>query len=66
MNFLDSTFLSGINTVSGSLRNANLQVRSEPPNPTNLVCPWNNTTITPDLTRTPFEIGCACPGDTGQ
>jgi len=56
-NFLDSTYLSGINTVSSSLRNANLQLRSEPPNPRTVVCPWNQTTIEPDLMRTPFEIG---------
>lgn len=64
-NFLDSSFLAGINTVSGSLRNANLQLRSEPPNPTNQVSPWLQTTIEPDLMRAPFEIGCACPGKTG-
>jgi len=66
MNFLDSGYLAGINTVSGSLRNANQQLRSEPPNPTNLVSPWMNTTIEPDLMRAPFEIGCACPGKSGQ
>ena len=64
-NFLDSSYLAGINTVSGSLRNANLQLRSEPPNPTNQVSPWLQTTIEPDLMRAPFEIGCACPGKTG-
>jgi len=66
MNFLDSGYLAGINTVSGSLRNANQQLRSEPPNPTNLVSPWLNTTIEPDLMRAPFEIGCACPGKSTQ
>lgn len=65
MNFLDSGFLAGINTISGSLRNANLQLRSEPPAPTKLVSPWLNTTIEPDLMRAPFEIGCACPGSSG-
>tara|TARA_R110002072_G_scaffold256408_1_gene415216 strand:- start:194 stop:766 length:573 start_codon:yes stop_codon:yes gene_type:complete len=63
MNFLDSGYLAGINTVSGSLRNANQQLRSEPPNPTSLVSPWMNSTIEPDLMRAPFEIGCGCPGD---
>ena len=66
MNFLDSGYLAGINTVSGSLRNANLQLRSEPPNPTSLVSPWLNSTIEPDLMRAPFEIGCACPGKSTQ
>ena len=44
------------------MRNANLQVRSEPPNPQTNVSPWMNTTIEPDLMRAPFEIGCPCPG----
>ena len=62
MNFLDSSYLAGINTVSGSLRNANLQIRSEPANPTTQVSPWLQSTIEPDLMRAPFEIGCPCPG----
>ena len=48
----------GINTVGQSLRNANLQLRSEPPNPQLNVGPWNQTTMTPDLQRRPLEIGC--------
>ena len=48
----------GINTVGQSLRNANLQLRSEPPNPQLNVGPWNQTTITPDMQRRPLEIGC--------
>jgi len=48
----------GINTVGQSLRNANLQVRSEPPNPQLNVGPWNQTSIAPDLQRRPLEIGC--------
>ena len=50
-------YLYGINTVGSSLRNANLQVRSEPPNPQVQVSPWLNTTIEPDLMRTPLELG---------
>ena len=49
---------AGINTVGNSLRNANLQLRSEPPNPQTAVSPWMNTTIEPDLMRTPLELGC--------
>mgnify|MGYP001211492980 CR=1 FL=1 len=41
----------GINTVGNSLRNANLQIRSEPPNPRQQVSPWLQATIDPDLTR---------------
>ncbi len=58
VNLLSAGHHTGINTVGGSLRNANLQVRSEPPNPRTDVGPWQNTTIEPDLTRLPFEIGC--------
>ena len=47
----------GINTVGSSLRNPNLQVRSEPVIPQNNVGPWNNTTIEPDNLRRGFEIG---------
>ena len=35
----------GINTTSGSLRNANLQLRAEPPNPKMNTGPWNLSTI---------------------
>lgn len=47
----------GINTVGQSLRNANLQLRSEPPNPKMDVGPWNQTTISGDPYRRPLEIG---------
>lgn len=57
INLLQAGYLNGIDTVGSSLRNANLQVRSEPPNPTAKVSPWQNTTIEPDLMRTPLEIG---------
>ena len=58
VNLLDAGFHNGIDTVMGSLRNANLQVRSEPPNPQSKVSPWLNTTIEPDLMRVPLELGC--------
>jgi hypothetical protein len=46
--------------VGQTLRNANLQIRSEPPNPQVAVSPWLNSTIEPDINRRPFEIGgCA-------
>ena len=61
MPFLTASQLVGIDTVGSSLRNANLQVRSEPPNPQMKVSPWQNSTIEPDLMRQPLEIG-ACPG----
>lgn len=37
-------------------RNANLQLRSDPKVPQNVVSPWNNTTIGPDTSRVSFEI----------
>lgn len=62
VNFLDSGFHVGVNTVGQSLRNANLQLRSEPPNPQVSVSPWSNTTIAPDLQRRPLELNESCPG----
>ena len=58
VNLLQAGYHVGINTVSSSLRNANLQLRSEPANPQVSVGPWNNTTISPDNNRRPLEIGC--------
>lgn len=55
-NFLTAGHHIGINTVGQSLRNANLQVRSEPPNPQSVVSPWLQSTIGPDLNRKPLEI----------
>jgi hypothetical protein len=57
INLLQAGSLVGINTVGSSLRNANLQVRSEPPNPQGNVGPWNHSTIEPDFVRKPLEIG---------
>ena len=56
-NFLNAGFHVGINTVGNSLRNPNMQLRSEPPNPQVKVSPWNQTTIESDLNRRPLEIG---------
>ena len=58
VNFLNAGYLIGIDSVGSSLRNANQQVRSEPPNPQLIVSPWNNTTIEPDSFRQPLEVGC--------
>ncbi len=59
-NFLQAGYHIGINTVGQTLRNANLQLRSEPPNPQVQVSPWLQTTIEPDVSRRPMEIGgCA-------
>ena len=55
VNLLDAGFHVGVNTIGQSLRNANLQLRSEPPNPQVNVSPWMNSTIGPDLARKPLE-----------
>jgi hypothetical protein len=54
-NFLSAGALIGVNTIGQSLRNANLQLRAEPPNPQTQVGPWQQSTITPDLLRRPIE-----------
>jgi len=56
-NFLNAGFHVGINTVGQSLRNANLQLRSEPANPQMKVSPWLQSTIDPDVNRKALEIG---------
>ena len=56
-NFLNAGFHVGINTVGQSLRNANLQLRSEPANPQMKVSPWLQSTIDPDINRKALEIG---------
>jgi len=56
-NFLNAGFHVGINTVGQSLRNANLQLRSEPANPQVKVSPWLQTTIEPDVNRRALEVG---------
>ncbi len=56
-NFLSAGALIGVNTVGQSLRNANLQLRSEPPNPQMAVSIFNQSTISPDISHRPLEIG---------
>jgi hypothetical protein len=55
-NFLSAGALIGVNTVGQSMRNANLQLRSEPPNPQVPVSIFNVSTIEPDINRRPLEI----------
>jgi len=56
-NFLTAGHHVGVNTVGQTLRNANRQLRSEPPNPQVKVSPWLQTTIEADTNRRPMEIG---------
>ena len=47
----------GIDTKGSTMRNSNLQVRSEPTIPQIVVSPWLNSTIEPNVTRPTLEIG---------
>ena len=57
VNYLDAGFHTGVNTIGQSLRNANLNLRAEPPNPRTQVSPWMMSTIDPDLARRPMSDG---------
>ena len=57
VNLLKAGYHIGIDTIGQSLRNANLQIRSEPPNPQLNVGPWNQSTISSDFMRPSLEIG---------
>jgi hypothetical protein len=57
INLLKAGYHIGIDTVGQTLRNANLQIRSEPPNPQVPVSIWNTSTITPNFMQVPLEIG---------
>jgi hypothetical protein len=57
-NYLNPRALIGYpETVGGALRNANQQIRSEPPNPREPVTIFNTSTIVPDQMRPAFELG---------
>lgn len=58
-NYLTAGYHIGVNTVGQSLRNANLQLRSEPPNPQVPVSPWGISTITNEGRTKILEIGSA-------
>ena len=57
INLLKAGYHIGIDTIGQTLRNANLQIRSEPPNPQINVGPWQQSTIEPDFMRVPLELG---------
>ena len=57
-NFLQPEARFGVDTVGQSLRNPNMQLRSDPPIPKiEGVSPWMNSTIDYDSNRRFFEIG---------
>ena len=60
-NFLNAGYMIGINTVGSSLKNANLQLRSEPVIPKVSVGPFLNSSYeASDALRRPLEIGGDC------
>jgi hypothetical protein len=54
---LQAGYHIGLDTIGQTLRNANLQFRSDPIIPKANVGPWNQSTIEPDLGRVPLELG---------
>jgi len=58
VNFLTAGYQIGVDTVGSSMKNANQQLRSDPPAPQVVVSPWMQSTIEPsDINRRPLEIG---------
>jgi len=57
VNLLQAGSMIGINTQGSYMKNANLQLRSEPTIPKAAVGPWNNSTIEADTMARPFDIG---------
>jgi len=56
---LDAGYHIGLDTIGQSMRNANLQLRSDPVIAKADIGPWNQSTIEGDSTRQPMEIGKA-------
>jgi hypothetical protein len=58
---LQAGSLIGLDTIGQTLKNANLQLRSDPIIVKQNVGPWNNSTYEADLGRVPLELGCGAP-----
>ena len=54
---LQAGYHIGLDTIGQTLRNSNLQLRSDPIIPKANTGPWMQSTIEPDLGRVPLEIG---------
>jgi hypothetical protein len=54
---LQAGYHIGLDTIGQTLRNANLQLRSDPVIEKQNIGPWNQSTIEPDLARVPLEVG---------
>jgi hypothetical protein len=53
--------LIGLDTIGQTMKNANLQLRSDPIITKQNVGPWNNSTYEPDFARVPLELGQGKP-----
>lgn len=62
-NFLSATQQIGVDTTLSSTKNQSYDLRNTIPNPINVVSPWNNTSIMPDLEKRPLD--CFIPVDQG-
>lgn len=58
---LQAGALLGLDTIGQTLKNPNLQLRSDPIIVKQNVGPWNNSTYEADLGRVPLELGCGAP-----
>ena len=54
---LQAGYHIGLDTIGQTLKNANLQLRSDPLIPKQDVGPWNQSTYEPDYGRIPLEVG---------
>jgi hypothetical protein len=54
---LQAGYHIGLDTIGQSMKNANLQLRSDPIIPKQDVGPWNQSTYEPDYSRVPLEVG---------
>ena len=54
---LQAGYHIGLDTVGQTMKNPNLQLRSDPVINKTDVGPWNNSTVEPDLLRQPLEVG---------
>ena len=57
---LEAGYHIGLDTIGQTMKNPNLQERSEPIIPKQNVSPWNNSSFEPDIARVPLEIGYGC------
>jgi hypothetical protein len=57
---LEAGYHIGLDTIGQTLRNANLQERSDPVIKKENTGPWLQSTIEPDIARANFDIGAGC------